>query len=187
MGVDRSSAVRSLAHAYSQASSIATLPKFDGTDPALDPNSDHFSALKWARSIAGMLSRRGVEPPRPGICFRDLNVYGHARQPDYQMDVGNVWRYAIDLVRRLMGTASRPRTHILNHLDGVLREGETLLVLGSPESGRSTLLRTLSGELEGLTIDPVSSVNYRGIFSEFHSCLSHYGFALELHTLSVFC
>jgi hypothetical protein len=49
---------------------------------------------------------------------------------DYQKSVGNVWLEAVGLARNLL-RASKPRKiEILQGLDGLVRDGEMLVVLG---------------------------------------------------------
>lgn len=52
---------------------------------------------------------------------------------------------------------------ILSGFEGVVKSGELLLVLGRPGSGCSTFLRTMAGEVHGLSIDKKSLVHYNGI------------------------
>lgn len=52
---------------------------------------------------------------------------------------------------------------ILNKFDGLLRHGELLIVLGRPGSGCSTMLKTMCGELNGLSLDKDATISYDGI------------------------
>lgn len=52
---------------------------------------------------------------------------------------------------------------ILSQIDGLVRQGEILLVLGRPGSGCSTLLKALAGNTGGFDVAPESRVNYQGV------------------------
>lgn len=59
---------------------------------------------------------------------------------------------------------------ILEGLDGLIRAGEVLLVLGPPGSGCSTFLKTIAGEPRGTQVNTGSVFNYQGIgFQDMHS------------------
>ncbi|KAK4183910.1 ABC transporter CDR4 [Podospora australis] len=104
---------------------------------------------------------------RLGICFQNLRVFGYSSTTDYQTTVGTYLFAAASVVRNLLaGTPRRRRVQILHGLDGVLRSGEMLLVLGRPGSGCSTTLKALTGRTYGFEIDPASKVNYQGISFE---------------------
>jgi ABC-type multidrug transport system ATPase subunit len=62
-----------------------------------------------------------------------------------------------------LNIGNKPGRLILNGFDGVAKSGEMLLVLGRPGSGCSTFLKTVSGELHGLKVDPDSEFAYNGI------------------------
>lgn len=52
---------------------------------------------------------------------------------------------------------------ILQNFDGLVKSGELLIVLGRPGSGCSTLLKTMTGQLYGLSVDEKSMLSYDGI------------------------
>ena len=67
-----------------------------------------------------------------------------------------------DNLSRLWNPRRGSAVHILNNFEGLVKAGEMLVVLGSPGSGCSTLLRCLSGETHGLKIGERSQINYQG-------------------------
>jgi ABC-type glutathione transport system ATPase component len=160
----RTSIVQALARSYSHASAA----QFPGQNPfqagensPLNPNSENFSAREWAKSIVELVNQDGHAFRHAGVCFQNLNVYGFGEASDYQGDVANVWLSAGSLVSRLTGSG-RSRIDILRGFDGVVRNGEMLVVLGPPGAGCSTTLKTIAGELNGIYVDDGSYFNYQG-------------------------
>lgn len=74
----------------------------------------------------------------------------------------NVVLEAVGLFNKITGRGKR-KIQILLDFEGLIRSGELLVVLGKPGSGCSTLLKTISGETDGLFIDSNSNMNYQGI------------------------
>lgn len=103
-----------------------------------------------------------------GVAYRNLNVFGFGSATDYQKSVGNVLLESVGLIRQVLGMAKKRRIDILRGFEGLVHAGEMLVVLGPPGSGCSTLLKTISGETDGLNIDPDSYINYQG---ELASCV----------------
>ncbi|TGO37926.1 hypothetical protein BHYA_0085g00020 [Botrytis hyacinthi] len=55
------------------------------------------------------------------------------------------------------------RVNILRDFEGVVGNGEMLMVLGKPGSGCTTFLKTIAGQTHGLFVDYGSQLNYQGI------------------------
>jgi ATP-binding cassette subfamily G (WHITE) protein 2 (PDR) len=88
-----------------------------------------------------------------GVAFRDLDVFG------YQKTFGN---YPISFLERLRTWRKKKQIRILRNIEGVARGGELILVLGRPGSGCTTMLKTLGGQTDGLTVGEKAVVNYHG-------------------------
>jgi len=162
----RSSLVQDLAVSYSQHSggSPCGNPFIAEADSVLNPKSANFSAKEWAKAIVKLISPKSLRSA--GVCFQNLNVHGFRATTDYHKDVGNVWlSFAVGLFQGLMGS-SRPQVDILNQIDGVVRDGEMLVVLGPPGSGCSTFLKSIAGETNGIYIGEGSYFNYQGRSSQ---------------------
>jgi ABC-type lipoprotein export system ATPase subunit len=85
--------------------------------------------------------------PSVSLSFKNLKAYGDDAGIVAQTDAGSLFT---DLFRFLF----RPRRKMLEkeiiyNIDGLVQEGEMLLVLGGPRSGCTTLLKMLSGHREG--------------------------------------
>lgn len=138
----------------------------DEQDPSLNPLSDRFSASAW---FDGLRARRLLPPKQLSVSFRDLGVRGVHDAAEYQRTVGNFPLWASrTLLRR-----SAP-VNILKGVDGLVRSGEMLLVLGRPGSGCSTLLKTLAGDTHGITVSPDATLNYHGRCFSRLSCANRF-------------
>ncbi|EWZ81308.1 ATPase [Fusarium oxysporum f. sp. radicis-lycopersici 26381] len=161
----RHSIVRDLARQYtnqSQMSAISGNPFTADENSPLNPRSDKFRALAWAKAISKLHSETGFTNRKAGVCYQNLNVFGYGQPTDYQKNVANIWLDAASLPRQLMGYG-KTRIDIIRDFDGVVKNGEMLVVLGPPGSGCSTYLKTISGETSGIYINDDAYFNYRGI------------------------
>lgn len=126
----------------------------DEQDPSLNPLSDRFNPSAWFEALS---ARRHLPPKQLSVSFRDLHVHGVHDAAEYQRTVGNFPLWASRSVLRRSA-----RVDILKGMDGLVRSGEMLLVLGRPGSGCSTLLKTLAGDTHGITVSPAATLNYHG-------------------------
>ncbi|KAF4122746.1 ABC-type branched-chain amino acid transport system, ATPase component [Geosmithia morbida] len=170
----RSSVVQALARSYSRASAADgsdANPFLAGPDSPLNPHSDNFDGKKWARAIVQLVQGSGSDFRTTGVAFQHLNVHGFGAGSDYQKDVANVWLSLGDMIRDgLSGGRRGQRIDILRDFDGLVRNGEMLVVLGPPGSGCSTFLKTIAGEMNGIYVDDDAYFNYQGISAkEMHS------------------
>lgn len=131
----------------------------------LDPTSPNFDSFLWMKALVNLYeSDADANPKRmTGVAFKNLSVFGHSAGTTYQDSTGNILFKAASSVFHLLSGRSSKRIDILQDFEGIIEPGETLLVLGPPGSGCSTLLRTLSGRTDGLNITKDSYVNFRGI------------------------
>lgn len=134
----------------------------------LDPNSPNFDTTSWLKAFVDLFESHPDSLPKrmTGVAFKNLNVSGHSTGARYQDDTANVFLSAASsVVGHLTGRGIR-RVDILQDFEGLIEPGETLLVLGPPGSGCSTLLKTLAGRIEGLDVSESSYMNFRGISSK---------------------
>jgi ABC-type multidrug transport system fused ATPase/permease subunit len=85
---------------------------------------------------------------RTSIMWKNLLVRGAGAGLTYQKTVGEILKGPVNGVKKLISRKGSPEKVILHNVDGVLRDGEMLLVLGRPGSGCSTLLKSLTGLTE---------------------------------------
>ncbi|CAK7562606.1 MAG: hypothetical protein SEPTF4163_000454 [Sporothrix epigloea] len=148
----------------------------DKHDPQLDPSSKEFNHYRWAQMVLQSVNRSGIEFQEQGVAFSDLCVSGSGASLQYQQTVVTSlltpFRMLADLFPGRGKTEKNSRRRILRNFDGVLDSGELLLVLGRPGSGCSTFLKTICGHLGGLTLEPCSHIQFRGV--EYYHMMRHY-------------
>ncbi|OAL42986.1 ABC-2 type transporter [Pyrenochaeta sp. DS3sAY3a] len=157
--------VHELARRYTSQSQHHPLA-FPISDGSLNPDSPDFNARKWAKAFYNVRNNLSgdQEPRTAGVAFRDLNVYGFGTSTDFQKSVANVLLKGMDAVKNLvLRQQEQQRIDILHNLEGVVRSGEMLAVLGPPGSGCSTLLRTIAGDTHGFKVSKEAVMNYQGI------------------------
>ncbi|KAI5799834.1 putative ABC multidrug transporter [Geopyxis carbonaria] len=103
-----------------------------------------------------------VRAPEASVCFKDLVVRGHGAGATFQQSVASIVTGPMDAVKALISGAKEPEKTILHGIDGVVKGGEMLLVLGRPGSGCSTLLKNLAGLDEGYT-GTSGDIKYNGL------------------------
>lgn len=143
---------------------------FNASNPAIDPNSDSFRPEEWVKALLDLASDETHHLRRTaGIAFQNLNVSGSSRSLNFQGNVGNVHILLKDFLQSHYGSR-RKRVTILQNMDGLVKPGELLVVLGPPGSGCSAFLKTIAGETHGIKIEEGSRFNYHGIgFDDMHS------------------
>lgn len=131
----------------------------------LDPNSANFDARAWVKAFIKLTeSDPDAAPSRGlGVAFRNLDVFGWTNGAEHQKGVLDLPVDVVASVVKMLGLGQkRRRVDILRNFEGVIEQGELLLVLGPPGSGCSTLLKTIAGETAGLDVSDDSYLNFRG-------------------------
>ncbi|KAJ5706894.1 hypothetical protein N7488_006695 [Penicillium malachiteum] len=131
-------------------------------DPALDPASAEFNLQKWLSFMIQGVKSEGICTKNSGIVFKNLHVTGTGSALMLQETVTDLLMAPMRIGELVKGFKSEPKT-ILADFNGVVKSGEMLLVLGRPGSGCSTFLKSLTGELHGLSVDSNSAIHYDGI------------------------
>jgi ATP-binding cassette subfamily G (WHITE) protein 2 (PDR) len=128
-------------------------------DPTVDPSSDSFDLSKFLRMFRHQIEGEGIQVKRLSVVFKKLNVFGSGRALQLQKTVADIPMAPFRLGEYF---GKSERKHILHDFDGIIKAGELCVVLGRPGSGCSTLLKALTGELQGLDTDE-SVIHYNGI------------------------
>ncbi|KAF9890970.1 hypothetical protein FE257_005227 [Aspergillus nanangensis] len=131
-------------------------------DPVLDPDSKEFDLYQWLRRVVHQLNNEGIPRSKASVYFRNLHVTGNGAALQLQQTVGGLFTSLLR-PRETFNLGTKAPKQILKQFDGILDSGELLIVLGRPGSGCSTFLKSLCGELYGLTLDKESEVHYSGI------------------------
>lgn len=133
------------------------LSRLDVTDP-------NFDVYKWATETLSKANKSKFKYRRASVAFVDLNVSGSSSGgSDTQATVASILALPRGL-RNYSSLRNASECQILSSLNGLIKHGEMLLVLGRPGSGCSTFLKTIAGQLAGLKVDPRSHVGYNGSF-----------------------
>ncbi len=108
-------------------------PYLSTGQPRLDPQSEEFSLKDWAKNLMGVMNEDPDRYPRlgTGFSFLNLDVDGSGSALDTQATIPT---YLLGLVGRVMQRWPKyrqPRA-ILQNFDGLVKQGELLLVLGRP-------------------------------------------------------
>ncbi len=137
-------------------------PQLDPT--ALDTTRNDWNSHDHLAYTVMTTEKQGLPPPssNTSVLFRDLRVVGSGAGANYQAHVGQILE-APSAIAHLIKTRGRsPQKEILHGIDGVVRAGEMLLVLGRPGSGCTTMLKTLAGFTEGY-VGWSGDVAYNGV------------------------
>ncbi|PWY90711.1 hypothetical protein BO70DRAFT_328580 [Aspergillus heteromorphus CBS 117.55] len=132
-------------------------------DKSLDPSNPQFDPYKWAKMTIRALDADDIDARQQGILFEDLCVHGSGSSLHLQQTVLSTLMAPATMAASMFTKKKSSRRTILHSVDGVLSSGELLLVLGRPGSGCSTFLKTITGRLNGLDLDPRTHIQYKGI------------------------
>lgn len=135
--------ITELARQFTRMSTY-TIPKdgeldnpFNSTNPIFQPGTDTFNVKAWVKALMHMTSRDPERYPNrtAGVFFKNLNVHGYGSAFDYQKDVGNLWMESLGSLRKSFGGDAHKgetKIQILRDFDGLVKNGEMLVVLGRP-------------------------------------------------------
>ncbi|KAK9486914.1 ABC-2 type transporter-domain-containing protein [Lipomyces starkeyi] len=146
---------------------------YDIEKHAVDDDEEGWDLEAWIRNETKKENDSGLKPKRIGVSFKDLTVTGVGSGANYvQTFTDAFWGFfGLDIWNfiKAHGPASlRPKPPIrtiIQDFNGLVRAGEMLLVLGSPGSGTTTLLRALTNQRDGyVAVD--GEVIYDGIDAE---------------------
>ncbi|KAH8701389.1 AtrD, ABC-transporter [Phaeosphaeriaceae sp. PMI808] len=103
-----------------------------------------------------------------GVSFDGLNVNGSTESTFFQHTFASYFLLLPTYMKTLCGLKNPRKVPILKNINGLVRSGDMLLVLGRPGSGCTTFLKTISGDSYGVEVDR-KAVNYQGIpYLEMH-------------------
>jgi ABC-type transport system involved in cytochrome c biogenesis ATPase subunit len=105
--------------------------------------------LVLLRRVRDRLGAVGLEPPTITVRFRELTVMSKVSVSSRQLPTisAPVMTKLAPMLRALGSSRAAPRRPftLLDAASGVLHPGRLTLLLGPPQSGKTTLLRTLAG------------------------------------------
>ena len=115
----------------------------------INVDSPYFSTEMFLRNILVKAEEQGLKRRNAGVIFRSLMVLGYGSEFTHQNTIGTVATGLLRIKDTIRQRRHPPMKTILYTMDGVVKEGEMLLVLGKPGSGATTLLKTIAGETRG--------------------------------------
>ncbi|KAF3939272.1 hypothetical protein ABW19_dt0207177 [Dactylella cylindrospora] len=139
-------------------SRVETITGIGFDDPRLNPDKPGFDRGLWVKVFIRRLEEQRLKPARCGFLFRNVHVAGVGAELQYQETVLS----SLIAPFRRSAHASKEK-QILRNFEGLVQEGEMLIVLGRPGSGCSTFLKTICGQSHGLKISDDSMIKYNGL------------------------
>jgi hypothetical protein len=116
-----------------------------GQDPTSTAVEEYLNLVEGSQHLS---AAENGDAENKAAVFKDVNVWGVDAGLTYQESIGSGITFPARFFYTLLSQKKSPRKVILHGVDGIVREGEMLLVLGRPGSGCTTLLKTLGGMTE---------------------------------------
>ncbi|VVT57142.1 uncharacterized protein SAPINGB_P005555 [Magnusiomyces paraingens] len=141
-----------------------TNPFIDRSNPLLDPFSDQFSTREWTSHLVRYKDRFPDKYPvrTAGVSFRNLTAFGYTSGSGFQKTVGNLVIQIATQINKLLGNKGK-KIQILRDFDGLIKPGESCMVLGPPGSGCTTFLKSIAQDTYGFYLTEDTQINYQGI------------------------
>ena len=108
------------------------------------------------------MGSQGISVPRIGVVFQGLSVFGSGSALQYQQAVLSPIASIFGRIGHWCGRQGMGKV-IISDSDGIINDGELLLVLGRPGSGCITLLNTLCSQTRGVTLSKDSNISHSGV------------------------
>lgn len=140
----------------SVSSAGSLFPSTSNLSADADGEDEEVALHKWLHR------RKEQRKLQLGLSFSNLKAHGFLSSANYQHTFGSYLLALPNYLRRLFGSRHESKVQILHSMDGLVKSGEMLLVLGRPGSGCSTYLKTIAGDTHGFVIDDGASINYQG-------------------------
>ncbi|KAM0864568.1 hypothetical protein ACQ4PT_043847 [Festuca glaucescens] len=121
------------------------------------------------RSLRDRVDRVGIELPAIEVRYQDLSIEVDAVVGSRALPT--LWNVTTNFLQSLIGrlaSSNKKTISILQNVNGILKPSRMTLLLGPPSSGKSTLMRALTGKLDK-SLEVSGSITYCGhTFSEFY-------------------
>ncbi|KAL6909620.1 hypothetical protein ACP4OV_001901 [Aristida adscensionis] len=104
---------------------------------------------RFLRRLRDRIDMVGIELPTIEVRYEQLSVAADAVVASRALPT--LWNATTNFLQGLIGrigTSNKRTISILKHVDGILKPSRMTLLLGPPSSGKSTLMRALTGKLD---------------------------------------
>ncbi|WFD27171.1 hypothetical protein MNAN1_002167 [Malassezia nana] len=140
--------------------------KSERDNVTLTPNpfdeNNKFDLACLLRETYAQSDERGNQRRMMGIAFRDLRVTGFGTGAQLNETFGSLLLSPIRLFSSIQSILHRPVKTILEDVEGCVKPGEMLLVLGRPGSGCTSFLKALASYRDGFrSVD--GTILYEGL------------------------
>ena len=131
----------------------------ESEDLTLDPNASEFMPGKWVEKVLSSADDPSWKSRRTSLVLKNVDITGGNYAEEEQETILSIFLWPFR-IRRLW--QKRNPRRILRNIDCFTQPGNMLLVLGRPGSGCSSLLKTIGGDLDTLTLGENSILHYNG-------------------------
>ncbi|KAK3046433.1 hypothetical protein LTR09_012072 [Extremus antarcticus] len=142
-----------------------TVDRLELNDDILNPESPKFDLKTWIRMTLRLMDEEGIKLRNSGLVFKGIDVTGTGSALNIQDNVSGMLMAPLRLYENFNFGKKQPK-QIPRNFDGLVKSGELLIVLGRPDSGCSTLLKSVTGQMHGLNLDEMSHIHFNGIPQE---------------------
>lgn len=108
-----------------------TLAGVSDNDPRLNPENPEFDVYMWSRALMRAKDEDQIRVARAGFTFKDPNVSGSGAALSLHQDVSSALIAPFRL-GEYFTTGKKLHKRILRDFDGIVKNGEMLVVLGRP-------------------------------------------------------
>uniref|UniRef100_A0ACD5TPW7 Uncharacterized protein n=1 Tax=Avena sativa TaxID=4498 RepID=A0ACD5TPW7_AVESA len=124
---------------------------------------------RFLRRLRDRVDRVGIELPAIEVRYQDLSIEVDAFAGSSALPT--LWNVTANFLQGLIGrlaSSNKKTINILQHVNGILKPSRLTLLLGPPSSGKSTLMKALTGKLDK-SLKVSGSITYCGhTFAEFY-------------------
>ncbi|KAF7026533.1 hypothetical protein CFC21_038644 [Triticum aestivum] len=124
---------------------------------------------RFLRRLRDRVDRVGIDLPAIEVRYQGLSVQVDAFVGSRALPT--LWNSATNFLQGLVGrlaSSNKKTIHILQNVNGIIKPSRMTLLLGPPSSGKSTLMRALTGKLDK-SLKVSGNITYCGhTFEEFY-------------------